>query len=168
MINSVLKYIWQFILLLLIQLLLMDNIQFSGYINPYIYVLIILILPFETPSWLLLLIAFVSGLTVDLFEGTLGLHTSSLLIAAFVRPYVLRVISPREEYEKGALPGIRSYGFRWFLIYVTIMVFIHHFFMFNIETFRISLFFNSFLRIILSSVFSIIFILIIESLIIRE
>ncbi|HNW56649.1 MAG TPA: rod shape-determining protein MreD, partial [Bacteroidales bacterium] len=69
MINSILRYTLIFILLMLLQILVFDNIQISGYINPYIYVMFILILPFEIPSWLLLLISFAAGFIMDLFSG---------------------------------------------------------------------------------------------------
>lgn len=168
MINSVIKYSGLFLLLILLQLLLMDNIQFSGYINPYIYLLFIILLPFEIPTWLLLILSFTTGLILDLLNGTPGMHTSATLVAGFIRPYVLRVIAPREDYEQGMVPGIRSYGLRWFIIYVSVMVLFHHFTLFYVEVFRFELFFQTFARVILSSVFSIGFILIIQSLIIRR
>lgn len=168
MINSIIRYTWLFVMLILIQVLLMDNIQFSGYINPYIYILFILLLPFETPQWLLLMLSFAIGLTVDLFNGTPGMHTSASLVAGFIRPYLLRVIAPREDYEQGVQPGIASYGLRWFVIYVTVIVLFHHFVLFYVEVFRMAWFFSTLLRVILSSIFSIGFILIIQSLLIRK
>jgi len=168
MINTILKYAGLFILLLLIQLLLMDNIQFSGYVNPYIYILFIILLPFETPSWLVLLLSFFTGLILDMFSGTPGMHTSATTVAGFIRPYILRLIAPREDYEQGITPGIRSYGIRWFLIYVSVMVFFHHFVLFYIEIFRFASFFSTLLRVIISSFFSTGFILLIQSIIIRR
>lgn len=168
MINSALKYMGFFILLILLQLLVMDHIQFSGYINPYIYLLFIIILPFETAPWAILLLSFFTGLTVDLLNGTPGLHTSATLVAGFVRPYLLRVIAPHDDYELGGEPGIRLYGLRWFIFYVSAMVLIHHFILFYVEVFRFAFFFSTLLRVILSSIFSIGFILIIQRLIIRR
>lgn len=168
MINSLLKYFWLFILLIILQLLLMDNIQFSGYINPYIYLLFIILLPFEAAPWLILILSFITGLSVDIFNGTPGLHTSATVVAGFVRPYLLRVIAPRDEYEQGGEPGIKIYGLRWFLIYVSAMVLFHHSVLFFVEVFRFEFFFTTLLRVILSSVFSIGFIMIIQSLIIRK
>lgn len=168
MINSVLKYLALFLLLLLIQFLIMDNIQFSGYINPYIYLLFIILLPFETSAITILLLSFFTGLTVDLFSGTPGLHTSATLVAGFIRPYLLRMIAPHDDYEKGGEPGLKIYGIRWFLIYVSVMVVFHHFTLFYIEVFRFAQFFSTLLRVSLSSIFTIGFILIIQSLIIRR
>ena len=168
MLNDIFKYFGLFVLLLAIQVLVMNNIGFSGYINPFIYILFIILLPLETPAWLLLILAFFTGLSVDLFAATPGLHTSATVLAAFVRPYILRFISPREGYEQGDIPGINKNGLRWFIIYVALIVFVHHSALFYIEVFRMKHFFITFARVLLSSIFSILFIVIIQTLIIRR
>jgi len=168
MLNSIIKYTGIFLVLLLIQVLLMDNIQFSGYVNPYIYVLFILLLPIEIPSWLLLLLSFISGFIIDLFSGIPGLHASATLVAGFTRPYILAFIAPREGYEQGDSPGLKLYGLRWFLLYGALMVLIHHITLFYLEVFRFEFFFMTLLRVLLSSLFSLIFILLIQSLIIKR
>ena len=94
MIKLLPRYLINFILLVFLQVFILNNIQFSGYINPYIYVLFILILPFEIPSWFLIIIAFFLGLTIDLFSHTVGMHSSATVFMAFLRPYVLKIISP--------------------------------------------------------------------------
>ena len=73
----VLKNIFRFIILVLVQVLVLNNIQFLGYINPYIYILFILSLPVRTPRWASLLLAFVLGLTIDIFANTPGMHASA-------------------------------------------------------------------------------------------
>jgi rod shape-determining protein MreD len=168
MLNTILKYAGLFILLLAIQVLLLNNIQFSGYVNPYVYILFILLLPIETPSWLLLILAFMTGLTVDLTSGTLGLHTSATVFAGFIRPYVLNVLSPDEGYEPGDMPGIGTFGLRWFITYVLVIVLLHHIFLFYIEVFRFEYFFRTLLRALLSTGFSVLFIIIVQSIIIRR
>jgi rod shape-determining protein MreD len=162
MINRILRYALIFVLLLLLQLFLFNNIQFSGYVNPYVYILFILLLPVEIPAWLLLIISFFTGLVIDLMTGTPGMHTSATVLAGFARPYILRLISPREGYETGSGPSMFVYGFKWFLLYTIFIVLIHHILLFYLEVFRLSDFFNTFLRVLLSSLFSIIFILLLE------
>jgi len=154
------RYILSFIILVFLQVFILNNIQFSGYINPYIYVLFILILPFEIPKWFLLVVAFVLGLTIDLFSGTIGMHSSATVIMAFFRPYILEIISPRDGYESETLPQLRYYGASWFIRYSVILILIHHFFLFYIEVFRFTHFFATFARAILSSIFTIILVLI--------
>ncbi len=168
MLNTILKNTGIFVLLFALQILLMNNIRFSGFINPYIYILFILLLPFETPSWLLLILSFFTGFLVDICSGTLGLHTAASVFAGFLRPYVLNVVSPREGYEQGDLPGIRTYGFRWFITYVLILTFFHHLILFYLEVLRFDFFFHTLLRVVLSTGFTLLFIIIIQSLIIRR
>lgn len=162
MINSIFRYGLIFILLILLQVLLFNNIQFSGYINPYVYVLFILLLPVEIPAWLMLLLSFSTGIIIDYFSGSPGIHSSATLLAGFVRPYVLRIISPRDGYESVTSPSMLIYGFRWFLTYTLVIILVHHTALFYLEVFRFTDFFRTMLRVLLSSVFSIIFILLIE------
>jgi len=168
MLNDILKYAGLFILLIAAQVLLFNNIQFSGFVNPYVYILFILLLPFETSSWLVLLLSFFTGLVMDFASGVPGLHTSATVLAGFLRPYVLNVISPHEGYEQGDLPGIKTYGFRWFITYIFILVLIHHFALFYIEVFRFEYFFRTLLRVILSTGFTILFIIILQTVILRR
>jgi rod shape-determining protein MreD len=162
MINSILRFGLIFILLILSQVLLFSNIQFSGFINPYVYVMFILLLPIEIPSWLLLILSFTIGLIMDFFSGSPGMHSSASLVAGFVRPYVLRSVSPRDGYEPNSDPSMITYGFRWFLIYTLLIVLVHHTALFYLEVFRFTDFFRTMLRVLLSSFFTIVFIVLIE------
>jgi len=162
MINSILRFGLIFILLMLLQILLFNNIQFSGYVNPYVYIMFILLLPIDIPSWLLLLLSFATGLLIDFFSGSPGMHSSATVLAGFVRPYVLRIVSPRDGYESGSDPSMLIYGLRWFFFYTLLIVLVHHTALFYLEVFRFADFFRTMLRVILSSLFSISFILLIE------
>lgn len=162
MINTLIRYGIIIILLILLQLLLFNNIQFSGYINPYVYIMIVLLLPYTIPSWLMLIISFLTGLIIDLFMGSPGMHASATLLAGFSRPYVLSLIAPRDGYESGKELSMLAYGFRWFVVYASIIVLIHHTALFYLEVFRFSGFFRTLLRVILSSAFTTAFILLAE------
>jgi len=162
MINSVLRFGAIVIILILLQVLVFNNIQFSGFVNPYIYIMIVLLLPSDTPAWLLLVVSFFTGLMIDLFSGSPGMHASATLVAGFSRSFVLRVISPRDGYESGSDLSMAAYGFRWFSIYTAAIVLIHHTTLFFLEVFRFADFFRTILRILLSSIFTIGFILLIE------
>jgi rod shape-determining protein MreD len=162
MINSILRYGLIFVLLILLQVLLFNNIQFSGYVNPYVYLMFILVLPIEISSWLLLITAFFTGLIMDLFTGTPGMHTSATVLAGFVRPWVLRILAPRDGYEANPVPSMQIYGFKWFFIYTLVIVLIHHAALFFLEVFRLADFLRTLLRVLLSSLFSIAFILLLE------
>ncbi len=138
MTNEMLKNLGRFILLVLLQVLVLNNIQIRAFLVPHLYVLFILLLPFETPRWLLLLSAFFLGLFVDLFSYTIGLHAAACTLIAFIRPLVVRVIASRQTYEPGMKPGISGLGFRWFLNYTALMVIVHHLFLYMMEEFRFS------------------------------
>ena len=162
MIYSALRLVLVFILLILLQVVLFNNIQFSGYVNPYVYLMIILILPVNIPMWFLLVLSFATGMLIDLFSGSPGMHSSATVLAGFVRPFVLRIIAPRDGYDLGPNPSMLFYGFKWFLFYTFIMVLVHHTALFYLEVFRFTDFFRTFLRVILSTIFSVTFILLIE------
>jgi rod shape-determining protein MreD len=148
------RNIFRFFVVVLFQVLVMDNVMINGYMNPYIYLLFILLLPFETPRWLLLLSGFALGLTMDLFTGTLGMHTAATVLAAFVRPYLLNLLASRDGYEPETFPRIHYYGFLWFLKYTLLLVLIHHLALFYLEVFQLKYFFSTLLRVILSSILS--------------
>lgn len=145
----------RFILLVLVQGLVLNNILFSGYINPYLYVLFILLLPFDVPKWLLLMSAFFIGLSIDMFSNTPGMHAAASVLMAFLRPKLLGIITQREEIESRDEPGLKKLGLVRFLMYAFLLVFIHHSLLFFIEVFRLQEFFSTLLRAILSSIFTV-------------
>ncbi len=161
--NKTIKFVILFILLLLAQLLLFNNIQFSGYVNPYVYIMFIIVLPIGLPSWTVLLISFFTGLTVDAFTGTFGVHTAATVMAGFVRPYLLSLNVTHEAYSPQTTPSIKNYGLRWFIIFTLMMVLIHHLTLFYVEVFRFSGFFRTLLRALLSTIFTTGFIVILDS-----
>lgn len=162
------KNIIRFIVVLILQILVFNNIQFSGYINPFFYVLFILLLPFETPRWLMLISSFLLGLIVDIYSHSYGMNAAASVFIAYLRPTVVRFIHSNKEYEAGVLPTMGHLGFRWFLYYTSLMVFIHHLIYFFLEVFRLSDFLTTFYRAIYSSIATIIIIIAEEFLFIKE
>jgi len=153
------KYIVMFVVLVLAQVLILNNIQFSGLINPYVYILFILLLPFTIPGYLLLGLSFILGITIDIFNNSPGMHAGATVLLGFLRPGIARLVSSREIIEKGNTPNMNQLGFASFIKYTVIAVLVHHFFLFYAEAFSFGGFFETFIRFILSSVFSIIIIL---------
>ena len=149
-----LKNIGRFVFLILFQVLILNNIQFGGYINPYFYIYFILLLPYETPRWLLLLSAFLLGISLDAFTNTFGLNASACVLMAFVRPFVISAISTGTEFMVGHSPSLKNQGMKWFAYYSIILVLVHHFALFYLEIFRFTEFFQTLLRVLLSSVFT--------------
>ncbi|MBN1987932.1 MAG: rod shape-determining protein MreD [Bacteroidales bacterium] len=154
MVKDYSKYIILFITLVAVQLLVLNNIQFSGYVNPFVYVLFILLLPYKISGWALLLLAFVTGLSIDAFNNTIGMHSSATLFMAFIRPYVLSRFASRENSDRTGIPNLANNGINWFIQYTILMVFIHHFALFYLEAFSFSHFFVTLGRTLLSTLFS--------------
>ena len=94
MIAKILQNLFRFIFLILVQVWVLNHVQWNGYINPYIYVLFVLLLPLETPSWLVMVLAFVSGATMDMFSNTGGIHAAASVFTAFARPGESVLLSP--------------------------------------------------------------------------
>ncbi len=154
MIRLLSRNIIRFIIVVAIQILVLNNIQLGGYINPYFYVIFILLMPFETPGWMVTIIGFLLGLTIDLFVNTPGVHAAATAFMGYTRLFVLRYMAPRDGYEPGTFPRVFYYGFNWFLRYVLILTFAHHIFLFFVEAFHFSAAAHILLRILLSTIFS--------------
>ncbi len=162
MVINIIKYGAIFILLVLFQGLILNNIEFGDYVVPLLYVVFILALPFETPNWLVLIIGFVLGIFIDSFTDTLGMHTSATVFMAFGRSYLLKLIEPRGGYEFNSKPNVQFMGLTWYLLYASILVFLHHIFLFYIEAFKFTQFFFTFGRAIASTFFTMILVLIVQ------
>jgi rod shape-determining protein MreD len=160
--NSILKYAGAFVLLITLQLLIFNNIEFSGYVNPFVYVMFILILPVAIPSWILLLLSFFTGFVIDLFCGTLGVHAFASVLAGFVRPWVLSLNVTAEGAEAEMSPSSYRSGLRWFLIYTFTVVLVHHLALFLIEIFSLRYFFMTLLRVLLSTAVTTFFIVLFD------
>ncbi len=158
----VLVNIARFFLLILLQVLVLNRISFYGFLNPYVYILFILLLPFETPGWLLLTLSFITGLSVDLFCGTMGLHAAAAVFAGFVKPGVVKLVGEKPDYDITTQPTLKEMGFKWFLAYAATLTLLHHLVLNFIDVFSFREFWQTIFRVLLSSVFTLLFILLIE------
>ena len=168
MIRILNRNVSRFIVLVLFQVLILNNVNFSGIVNPYIYILFIMLLPFETPAWLVTIMGFFLGFSIDLFVHTPGVHAVATVFVAFLRPTILNVVAPRDGYEVGSFPRIFYYGIGWFIKYATLMIFIHHLVLFFVEAFRFTGVGQILLRTVLSSVLSLIVIVISQYFVYRK
>ena len=158
--SNILRNIFLFILLILLQVLVFNNIQVFSYITPFIYVLFIILLPFETPRWLALVLGFFLGLFIDMFSNTGGIHAAATVLMAFAIPWAQNIVSSKQDLEGGSRPGIKTMGFNWFFIYALILTTLHHIFLFFLEVFNFSGFFRTFWHAMLNVIFTMFFIII--------
>ncbi len=162
------KYLLIFVVSVLLQVLIFNNILIARVIAPFVYILFIVLLPFETPRSLLMVLALILGFTVDLFTNTPGVHASACVLIGFLRPVILNLITSRETLESVSNPRVSNMGFHWFATYVAFLVVTHHLFLFFIEAFTFDSFLLTILRVILSSVMSIVLIVLSQFLIFRN
>ena len=114
------------------QVLVFNEVNIGGYINPYIYPLIILLIPFDIVGWLLLIVAFALGLSIDLFTGTIGMHALAAVIMAASKPSLVKLLS-LSKFEHGNFLSIKTHGFVTVLLFVGVLIFIHHLFYFTAQ-----------------------------------
>jgi len=149
-------------LLILFQSLILNNINFGGYINPYLYILFVIFLPFETPKWLVLILGFALGVGIDSFANTLGMHTSASVFLAFCRAYLLKLIEPRDGYPFNSYPNLRTMGLTWYLSYALTLILMHHIFLFFVESFKFTDFFSTLGRTFASTFFTLVLVFVVQ------
>ncbi|AXG68268.1 rod shape-determining protein MreD [Kordia sp. SMS9] len=126
----------RFVIAVLAQVLICNHIDFLGYINPLVYIYFIFLFPLNANRSAFLIIAFLLGLTVDMFSDTGGAHAAACVIIAYIRPFVLRfAFGVSYEHQSIKLENT-AVGQRF--VYILILTFIHHFFFFLLEIFNIS------------------------------
>jgi rod shape-determining protein MreD len=158
--RAIIVNILRFISLVFIQVFLLKNITLYNLSTPYLYILFILLLPFETPNILLFTLAFILGLTIDAFYDTPGLHTTACVLLALVRILFISITVQKEGFDNEPEPTLSIMGFRWFFTYTLILTLFHHFFLFNLEVFRFSEIQYTLTRVVLSSLFTVFLILV--------
>ena len=152
--NSITLNISRFVLLVLLQVLIFNHINFLGYINPYVYILFILLYPINTNRQLFIFLSFLLGLTIDIFSDSGGIHAAACATIAYTRPLFLK-FSFGTSYEHQTLRiGSSEIGQR--ISYFTTIILLHHIVLFSMEVFNTS----NILLIIKKSLFSGIFTLI--------
>jgi hypothetical protein len=133
--TSLLKYITLFFVFIIVQVFILNRVPpLHQFIVPYLYFVFILWLPFSINRVLLLIIAFIFGLTLDYFTGTLGLHAAPCVLIAYLRPFILNLIITQESNEHTYdEPNRKSLAFSSYAIYIAFLTFIHHFYLVLIE-----------------------------------
>ncbi len=135
-INWVIRFLG-LVFLILFQVLVLNKLNVSTYVHPYVYPMFILLLPFDTPKWLMLPLAFAIGLTIDMFNNTAGMHASACVFIAFIRPQLIKFYTPITGYESVTAPSISQLGVIWFSLFTVTMIFIHHLIYYMLQVFWI-------------------------------
>ena len=141
----------RFIVLLLVQVILLNHINFLGYVNPYLYILFIIVLPFTGNKSLLIILSFILGLCIDMFADSGGVHAAASVFIAYIRPLLLK-FSFGVSYEYNMVK-LNKVPLTERLTYISGMVVLHHIMLFSLEIFS----FSHILLIVKSTLFSGIF-----------
>ena len=167
--NVYIKNILRFCIIILLQVLILNKITLrwwsepSGFpiFIPYVYPLFILLLPFETPVWALLIMGFILGTTVDTFMNTAGMHACATILIAYLRTNVLSALLPRNLSEyAGQHPNIKTMGWMPFLVYSAFLIILHHFVFFTIELWNLTNIGFLLLKVAASAITSMLFIIV--------
>lgn len=152
--RNMLSAVISFALYILAQVLLLKNFVLFNTTFCFLYVGFLLLFSLETGAISLMIIAFFTGLTIDIFYDTPGINASASVLIAFLRPHWLSMITPRGGYEEISVPSIKNVDAIWFTIYTLPLIFIHHFAMFYLEAGGFSMFFFTFLKVFTSTLFT--------------
>lgn len=146
---SKVAYIIHVFLLVIIQLLLLDNIQLSSYVYLNIYILAVIMAPDDINDTILLFIGFILGLVVDFANNTMGVHTATTTLLAYLRPTLLGAVSIREN--NPIKTAIRSNNASWVTKYLILTLSIYLTMLLILETFSFRAFHVTLFRIVCST-----------------
>lgn len=152
--SALLNNLARFILLLAAQILLFNNINFLGYINPFPYILFIILYPVNGNKYGLLAASFFLGLLMDMFLNSGGVHATACLVLAYFRPSIFKFsFGLSYEYQTVRLNDVLTPERFSFLL---IAVVLHHIILFILEIFTINFFLNIIVRTLVSTLFTLI------------
>jgi rod shape-determining protein MreD len=157
--NSLMTVI-RFLALVAIQVLVMNKVQFNGYLNPYIYILFILVLPLRTSPLLMIMAGFILGIVVDFYSGMMGIHTAATLFVSYFRNRIMKVVIGITEEDFVAVPGLKTLGSFRFIYYAAVITLIHHLILFYLEVFSFHNSADTLLRVLANAVVSLLFMII--------
>lgn len=152
--NSSLSHIIRFVILVLVQVIICNHINFLGYVNPYLYIIFILLYPIRDTRITLLLVSFLIGMTIDIFSDSGGVHAGASVVLAYARPIVLKS-SFGMLYEHQSVKFSNT-DIGNLITYVTLATVIHHTILFSLEIFNISNIILILKKTLFSSIFTII------------
>jgi rod shape-determining protein MreD len=125
------KQLGRYVVVMLLQILLFNQLQLWGVCHPYIYIMCLLMLPITLPHSVDMLIGAVIGLIMDVFCNSMGIHIAACIMIMFIRPYLLGVLVNDKERLNEQI-HLRSIGMEALIKYTMILVVIHHLMVFSL------------------------------------
>jgi cell shape-determining protein MreD len=163
-VSDLVKNIFRLAIFILVQVYVLNKIpHLHRLVVPYLYFLFILWLPFSTPRLSLLFIGFVTGLSLDYFKGTPGLHAAACTLIAYIRPFIIIILSPKEVTEFNYHePSPRGMGWMPYMVYAFILTLVHHSYLTMLEWLQVGSFVDFLLKVIATTAISMLLILTVE------
>ncbi len=158
----------RFIVLIALQVVLFKNIGYYNLASPFPYILILFLLPINTPNFLLYVFAFITGICVDAFYDSLGVHAAACVGLIWFRIFFHTITLDVDVRGTSETPSLGNMGLKWFLPYIAIGTLIHHLILIHVEYFSFANYLNTLLSILLSSIFTILLIMLISLLIYKR
>jgi hypothetical protein len=164
-----LRNIIRFILFITVQVIVLNTLHLHRFIVPYIYFLFILWLPFSiTRNWLLV-IGFITGLTMDYFSMQIGVHTAACVLIAYARPFIIGILTPKDESEFNYRePSPKAMRWIPYLIYALMLTFLHHGYMTFLQWLQFGRFLDFIIKVVATTAISMLLIITLELLIPRR
>ncbi|TVZ56742.1 rod shape-determining protein MreD [Lutibacter sp. Hel_I_33_5] len=153
--NKNIRLLFIVLFLILLQVLVLNNVLFLGYINPYIYIAFVFIYPLKENRFPFLILSFLVGLSVDFFSNSGGTHAFSLLFIAYIRLFFIRVLFQKTPVDFH-LFKLHQETFGKVFNYVVILTVIHHLILFSLANFSIYNLTNVLINTLFSSIFTLI------------
>jgi len=164
------KNIFRFVLLMLLQVFVLDQIRLHQLVTPYLYFIFILWMPFRIGRARLMVLAFLLGLTLDGFRHHPGFHTAACVLMAYLRPFIINLLMTKEAAESNfEEPSFRAMGgiFQYF-IYLFTMIFVHNIWLFLLEAWQFSNVWYFLSKSALSTLISLLLVMITELIFVRN
>jgi hypothetical protein len=125
------RYFFRALLLVAVQVYLLNKVpHLHQLVLPSLYFVFVLWLPFSMSRTGLLLTSFLLGLSVDYFSLTPGLHAAACVLIAYLRPYLITILIPRDTQEfQYPEPSVKAMQWAPYVVYILILSFVHHFYL---------------------------------------
>lgn len=151
-----------FFIYLFYQVLILKNIVLFHTAFCFLYIAYLLLLPVETNPLVLMGLGFITGIFIDMFYDSLGLHALACVLVMYIRNYWLKTLTPQGGYDGSATPSLVMNGLQWFLVYIIPLVFVHHAVLFFVEAGGFSMFGFTLLKVFTSTLFTALAIVIVQ------
>ena len=132
MINNILRSIIYFVVFVLLQVLFLNNIHYLRIATPFLYLYCIIKMPIGVSRTGVLIFSFATGLIIDMFSNTPGMHAGACALVGLLREPIIHFLQG-EDIADGLYPSYKSFGYAGFIRYVALFVLIHHVTLFLIE-----------------------------------